>query len=357
MESSNEMKYAPVIIPTLCRYEHLVRCVESLRRNKWAQYTDIYVGLDYPAAESHWDGYRKIKEYLEGDFSEFHQFHVFVRESNLGSSMNNYLLTEECKKKFDRYILSEDDLEFSPNFLQFMDLALMKYEEDPDVIAISGFSYPIPWVANENCTVAKQNFNASSWGRGFWFSKRDLLRKYLSNNGLSKDFSAAYKNKKLEKMIDFAVKDYVSLCESGWSGKGGFLNRTTDIALRINLAVNDQYVVMPLLSKVRNHGYDGTGLYCQRIEGNETGDFCVDNYAFSQQPIDESDTFELIEDTNFDLKVNRDLLNTFDRVSSEEMKAVWEKAEKLAKLGKHGGAFLAGKKVLKIAARKIGVER
>ena len=78
---------------------------------------------------------------------------------------------------------------------------------------------------------------------------------------------------------------------------------------------------------------------------------------FSKQPIDEADTFELIEDTSFDLKANRDLLNAFDRVSPEEMKTVWEKAEKLAKLGKYGGALLAGKKVLKKAARKIGVER
>ena len=52
-----ENKYAPVMIPTLCRYEHLKRCIESLQMNSWAKYTDLYIGLDYPAKESHIDGY------------------------------------------------------------------------------------------------------------------------------------------------------------------------------------------------------------------------------------------------------------------------------------------------------------
>ena len=68
LQRKDAMKYAPVIIPTLCRYEHFVRCVESLKKNTWAKYTDIYIGLDYPKKDSHREGYLKIKEYLQGDF-------------------------------------------------------------------------------------------------------------------------------------------------------------------------------------------------------------------------------------------------------------------------------------------------
>ena len=35
-------------IESTCRYEHFVRCIESLKRNTWAKYTDVYVALDYP---------------------------------------------------------------------------------------------------------------------------------------------------------------------------------------------------------------------------------------------------------------------------------------------------------------------
>ena len=63
------MVYAPILIPTLCRDEHFIRCIESLKKNSWAEYTDVYVALDFPAKESHWDGYKKICTYLEGYFS------------------------------------------------------------------------------------------------------------------------------------------------------------------------------------------------------------------------------------------------------------------------------------------------
>lgn len=53
------MKYAPVIIPVLCRYKHFTKCIESLKNNGWAKYTDIYIGLDYPAKDSHVKGYKK----------------------------------------------------------------------------------------------------------------------------------------------------------------------------------------------------------------------------------------------------------------------------------------------------------
>ena len=58
------MVYAPIIIVTLNRYEHLKRCIESLQKNGWAKYTELYISVDYPADESHWEGYGKVRERL-----------------------------------------------------------------------------------------------------------------------------------------------------------------------------------------------------------------------------------------------------------------------------------------------------
>lgn len=54
------MIYAPVLIPTLCRSDHFIRCLESLKKNTWAKYTEVYIAVDYPAKESHWDGYSSL---------------------------------------------------------------------------------------------------------------------------------------------------------------------------------------------------------------------------------------------------------------------------------------------------------
>lgn len=350
-----DMVYAPVIVPTLCRAEHFIRCIESLRRNPWAKYTDLYIGLDYPAKESHWEGYRKISAYLENSFPEFRAVKIYKREKNVGAGPNSRMLRLEAEKVFDRFIYLEDDLEVSPNFLEYMDKALMEYEHDPDVVAVCGYSYPLDWKAADGATVVRQSFNCAAWGRGFWSKKRNALERYLKPNGLSKDFSQAYRSGRFGKMIDFAVKDYVSMCENGWSSKKGFLNCTSDLAMRIYLAVNDKYAVMPLISKVRNHGYDGSGEYCQRIEGCSEGNDCVDNYAFSSQPIDAADTFDLIEDRGFDIAKNRTLLNDFDRVPPEIMDDIWKKAENIARGGKYGGALLAGKKAFKKIKRNLGL--
>jgi hypothetical protein len=347
MPSDKAMVYAPVIIPTLCRDKHFIRCIESLRRNPWAKYTEIYIGLDYPAKEEHWEGYRKISAYLEQSFPEFRAVHVLRREKNVGAGQNNNLLRKAVLQTFDRYIYLEDDLEVSQNFLEYMDKALMAYEDDPDVVMVSGYAYPLKWKATDGCTVAKQSFNGSAWGRGVWRSKQIALMRFLRANGLNKAFSRAYRSGCFENMIDRAVKDYVDLCEGGWSGKNAFLNTTTDVAMRIYLVVENKFAVMPLISKVRNHGYDGSGLFCPRIEGNKNADYCVENYCFSAQPIDESDTFTLVEDPLFDMKANRDLLNRFDRVPISDMDAIWKRAKAISRRGKYGGLLLLWKRVIK----------
>lgn len=58
--------YAPVIIPTLCRYEKFRNCMETLSQCTGADKTTVYIGLDYPLNQSHVAGYQWIKKYLQG---------------------------------------------------------------------------------------------------------------------------------------------------------------------------------------------------------------------------------------------------------------------------------------------------
>ena len=62
---------APVIIPTLNRAEHFVRCIESLKKCKYAERTEIFISVDFPFLKRHEEGYDKIKKYLKGTFSKF----------------------------------------------------------------------------------------------------------------------------------------------------------------------------------------------------------------------------------------------------------------------------------------------
>ena len=59
------MNYAPVVIPTLNRYEHLKQCLESLEKCTGAEYTDVYIGVDYPPNDRYVEGWKKVDAYLQ----------------------------------------------------------------------------------------------------------------------------------------------------------------------------------------------------------------------------------------------------------------------------------------------------
>ena len=130
------MIYAPIIIPTLNRYECLKKCVESLQKNTWADETELYISVDYPPAEKYEYGYRKIKEYLDKEITGFKKVNVFFQGKNLGPIENVNWLYEKAFSKYDRVIFMEDDNEVAPSFIQFCDKGLELFDRYEDIIAI-----------------------------------------------------------------------------------------------------------------------------------------------------------------------------------------------------------------------------
>ena len=245
-----EKSYAPVKIPTLCRYEHFKRCVESLSRCTGADQTELYIGLDYPANKSHVEGWKKISEYVD-TITGFKEIHVFRRTCNWGAVKNMSDLTLHIQEKFNRMIYTEDDNEFAPNFLEYMNEGLEKYKDNNDVLRICGCV--IPWGADFEGCMESYPYNAFpahdfvSWGVGCWlnknidyFTKMDLLNSYkLSFKAIRMGYCLA-----------------VDRCLTN-------LNKPTtnpDICLRLYCAFNDKYCIFPSKSLVRNWGFDGSGL-------------------------------------------------------------------------------------------------
>lgn len=242
----NSTVYAPVVIPTLCRYTHFKRCVESLARNTGADQTELYIGLDYPTKETHWDGYRKLCDYIP-TIQGFKNVVVYKRESNFGPMRNARDILAVVQKKYDCYIFSEDDNEFSPNFLQYINGGLQKFKNDANVIAICGFAEPrvdykclnsYPYNAYPMC-----GYNA--WGVGVWFEKKPPLIP-------AKEI--LYDEKTVLKVIGLghgrAVHRMLYRMRTG---------AISDLQWRIFCALNHKYCIFPKISKVRNWGFDGSG--------------------------------------------------------------------------------------------------
>lgn len=306
------MKYAPILIPTLCRDQHFVRLIESLKKNTWAKYTDVYIGLDYPPAPKYEEGYKKICQYLEGDFSDFASFNVIRHSQNVGSLANMESLRAVTLTKYDRYIRTDDDAEFAPNFIEYMDKCLMQYEEDDNVIAVTGYSYPIDWQVSKGASVLKENFICPMWGTGFWRDSYLKIKKEIENGCLKESVPWVLKNNLTKGMLTTCQCEYVDLCLSPIFEKT-LAARMTDVATRMYMSIYDKYVIVPIVSKVRNWGFDGSGEYCPKMQTTEKK-INARNYNYAEQLLDESYTFDLLPDSLQLTDKNRALLNVFEDV-------------------------------------------
>lgn len=287
--------YAPVLIPTLNRYEHFRNCVESLAACTHAEKTDLIIGLDYPPEEKYCDGWNKISVYLESIVG-FRKVIIIRRESNYGAVANYMDLIQIASKTYDRFIFTEDDNVFSPNFLDYINKGLNIFDTNPNVIAICGYSFPMDFSGYPHNYYYLHDMNA--WGYATWnkkflsildeIKKPSFLSEYYSNQSLS----------------FFTHRKMRFLNNVSYLGKGFFL----DVFLSSYLHSRNKYVVAPSLSKVRNMGHDGTGL-----NSTERG-----KELFSKQTIDDNSLFNY--DQVIDVKDNRIIDRQLDDIFSTPIK-------------------------------------
>lgn len=255
------MIFAPVVIPTLCRYEHFKQCLNSLSECTYAQQTDVYIGLDYPSKQEHWEGYNKIADFLnQFDKKKFKSLIVIKRPYNfgIGTHGNGRLLFKEVIEKYKYAIFTEDDNIFSPNFLDYINQGLEIYKDQKDVLAICGYRhfYPIKY---KNNTIYRQNVDFSAWGYAIWKDRFDAI---LSHNYkyYRKKMFAPITWKRLSQNGNYRLCCFLSYTYPQWN------NYITDNVYSVYAAINNINVIMPSkISLVRNIGTDGSGANFQKV--------------------------------------------------------------------------------------------
>jgi len=247
--------FTPVIIPTLCRFNHFKSCLESLSQCSGAESTEVFIGLDYPAKDSHWNGYILIKNYLESVKLNFKKLHIFKREYNYGSIRNSNELRDFVKNKYGKFIYSEDDNIFSPNFLIYMNTCLKQYKNDPKIFAICGYTMPVNWKTNDNNHFATRFIRA--WGFGSWSNKFSEYRSCCNGKWIY-DFLFKKQNTGNENFFQLERNDY-----GIWRAAIKHLHMRCihygDMMMYAYLLGTNRYVICPSISMVKNIGFDSTG--------------------------------------------------------------------------------------------------
>jgi hypothetical protein len=266
--------FSPVLICTLNRHRHFKSCVESLAACTYADQTDLFIGFDYPLKEAHWEGYKIIKDYLP-NIKGFKAVNIVEREKNYGVNDNWLNMQNHIFTQFDRIILSEDDNVFAPTFLKFMNKGLNAYENREDIFAITGYNSPLPmpnWYKQDVYLL-----NAfPGWGVGGWRGKWEKVDWSLES------FTAMLSNKENYNFIKKYYPSYLSqllrIRDTGYITGDGFLF--------LYLLQNKMYSICPTKTRVRNIGFDGSGVNCgqnntiylnqELYEGSEEPNFPLD---------------------------------------------------------------------------------
>jgi len=234
--------------------------LESLESCTGADRTDVYVGLDYPPSEKYVEGWRKIDDYLKEKEQNngFNKLYVIRRNHNcgvFGSGSNYSLLYDMAMEASDKLIATEDDNEFAPLFLYFINKSLEIYEDNPLVMSICGYSQP---AYNKLSVKANQIFvhDSCAWGYGMW-KKKEQLTDTFDINWCEDVLRSPSKAFLLLRRFPMLVSMMINMLRSNIVY--GDTRRTC-----ANI-INDTYQVRPKISLVRNWGNDGSGINCQKI--------------------------------------------------------------------------------------------
>lgn len=256
-------QYAPIIIPTLCRYEHLKNCVESLRKSKLAQYTSLYISVDYPPNKKYEEGCEAVKRYVENEINGFKEVVYYFQDTNLGPLGNERFLIDQVYKDYDRYIFTEDDNVFSPAAIEYWNKGLDMFEDDSEIIAICAKAFQEYNGEDKEPIFRMQSF--SGYGFATWKNKETEYRSKLTKDmclEIIKDKKLFHKVYYGNRGVLFGLLNIALEKENIHFDDEGSL-ACTDFAITLYMIYYNKYAIYPRRFLTRNNGYDGTGVNCK----------------------------------------------------------------------------------------------
>lgn len=240
------MNYSPIAIFACSRPKHTANLLRTLKKNPEINKSKIFFFIDYPKHINDLKNYREVINILEA----FNQNAILIkRKRNLGLKQNiisgiNYVLD-----RYENVIVLEDDLQVSPNFINFINKALNYYKNEKNIISISGFG-----LSNENLNNlnTKKDFYLNhrfpSWGWATWKSKWPQHILKLNIDELKND-NLTELNKYCGNDVKVAVEKILLNELDAWAALTTYYSY-----------INNLFSLYPTNSLVENKGFDGSGV-------------------------------------------------------------------------------------------------
>jgi hypothetical protein len=237
---------APIALFVYNRPTHTRQTVEALQKNMLAKDSDLIVFSDAPRTESHEAAVREVRRYIR-QIDGFRSITILERETNFGLAQSIIDGVTTLCKKHGRLIVLEDDLVTSPYFLRFMNDALDMYENEDQVMHISGATYPIAPMDDETFFLRIP----LCWG---WATWDRAWRHFKKSNDVMLKFDQTMR-------IDFSFNGTYDTWVQLELNKSGLIN-SWFVYWYATLFFRGGLALFSGKSLVRNIGMDGSGVHC-----------------------------------------------------------------------------------------------
>jgi glycosyltransferase involved in cell wall biosynthesis len=210
---NKKAQIAPIALFAYNRPIHIKKTIDSLKKNKLCDKSDLIIFSDGAKDQASRQKVEEVRRYLKF-ISGFKSVKVIERQRNLGLGPSIISGVTQIIKEYGRVIVMEDDLITSEYFLQYMNDALVFYENENKVISIHGYCYPISELPETFFLRGADCLGWATWKRGwdlFEENGSELLHKIEQENLISRfDLFGAYNFSQM-------LRDQIAGKNSSWA--------------------------------------------------------------------------------------------------------------------------------------------
>lgn len=241
------MDFAPIVLFTYNRPDHVKQTIEALQKNEFASESDLIIYSDGAKDKTDELAINETRKYLH-TVEGFKSVQIIEREKNWGLAESLIDGITSVVDKYGKVIVMEDDLLTSPYYLRFMNQALEKYRDDDQIASIHGYVNPVKEELPENFFLSY----ASSWGWATWQRAWRIFERDGSK------LLNELQDKNFEQRLDFDNSYYfVKMLRNQIKGK----NSSWAIRWYTSIVLKNKLCLYPGKSLVRQIGCDGSGTH------------------------------------------------------------------------------------------------
>ena len=225
-------------------------CIESKE-------SDLFIFIDGGkphASQTELEQIKEVKKYSR-TVDGFKSVQIIEQNENIGLSKSITKGISHVLQSYKNIIVLEDDIVVGKDFLNFMNNALIKYENEPQIAGISGYSFPI----NEIAPYLTRT--GSCWG---WATYKRVWEDFIKKRDqLSLDLIATQE----QDLFNVCGKVYSDMFLQTRQG----IIQSWAVEFYLYYFSQKQFFLMPGVNLIANEGFDGSGVHSKK------GNFLTDN--------------------------------------------------------------------------------